>query len=631
MQTFPQNRIFARIHSDFSNFSVMTELREQSPIFIDEQSNEEQAYLNDTVVIDSDDDVEGTDTSVVIVEAEPERDRVTSPRFGITTRETSRDVNNDTQVISDNNGIADNQLRVTIPVRSVGTSAACSQLSQVKNQSIIAGNTEQTRNDEYKESGGDDDGESCPICFESWTNSGEHRLSSLKCGHLFGQRCIERWLAGQGGSCPQCNVKASKKDIRVIYAKALKVYDTSEKDRAIQEMEKEKEARKKAELESAETKLKYQLAIAELNKLKAEVQSYKTSVAPAEHNLHLLNRPSSSSTSLYTKEKSVKISAVGGCRVLAHNCDQNVICISQPSTNQLFPGFGIKKLSAVDFKTSHFIHLHSKAIRDVTFNVKNANSYLLTGSLDKTVKLTSLVSNVCVQTYNCEYPVWSCAWNEEDYNYLYAGLQNGTVLMFDMRNTSQYVHQFNNHGSRSPVLSVNYLPTCENASYSGVLIGQLDKASVYEKKNDDYKLHVLPIEGSLTSLYFERITRHMLVTLRPNAKYPGVRHSVFKLVAQQEMEASVISCAEVYTFKGGNTQKLLSRNALIHDPGTDGNLFACACDEGSQSVLIWDVTTSELKQKLGSDLPVLDICQFTQENSYLMSLTEKQATIFKWQ
>ena len=39
----------------------------------------------------------------------------------------------------------------------------------------------------------DDDGASCPICFEPWTNSGDHRIASLKCGHFFGKACIERY------------------------------------------------------------------------------------------------------------------------------------------------------------------------------------------------------------------------------------------------------------------------------------------------------------------------------------------------------------------------------------------------------------------------------------------------------
>lgn len=47
--------------------------------------------------------------------------------------------------------------------------------------------------------------------------------------------CIEKWLKGQGGGkCPQCNAKAKKTDIRVIFAKAISVIDTTERDRALQ-------------------------------------------------------------------------------------------------------------------------------------------------------------------------------------------------------------------------------------------------------------------------------------------------------------------------------------------------------------------------------------------------------------
>lgn len=52
---------------------------------------------------------------------------------------------------------------------------------------------------------GEDSGDTCAICFEEWTNAGGHRLSALRCGHLFGYSCIERWLKGQPGKCPQVN------------------------------------------------------------------------------------------------------------------------------------------------------------------------------------------------------------------------------------------------------------------------------------------------------------------------------------------------------------------------------------------------------------------------------------------
>ena len=45
--------------------------------------------------------------------------------------------------------------------------------------------------------------------------------------------CIEKWLKGQGERCPQCNAKAKKVDIRIIFAKSISVIDTSEKDRAL--------------------------------------------------------------------------------------------------------------------------------------------------------------------------------------------------------------------------------------------------------------------------------------------------------------------------------------------------------------------------------------------------------------
>lgn len=35
--------------------------------------------------------------------------------------------------------------------------------------------------------------------------------------------CIEKWLKGQMGKCPQCNAKAHRKDIRPLFARTLKV------------------------------------------------------------------------------------------------------------------------------------------------------------------------------------------------------------------------------------------------------------------------------------------------------------------------------------------------------------------------------------------------------------------------
>ncbi|RZC21341.1 E3 ubiquitin-protein ligase RFWD3 isoform E [Glycine soja] len=66
----------------------------------------------------------------------------------------------------------------------------------------------------------DVDGLLCPICMDAWTNNGEHHICCLPCGHIYGMSCIKKWLQHRRNSnkCPQCKVKCSLKDVRKLYA-----------------------------------------------------------------------------------------------------------------------------------------------------------------------------------------------------------------------------------------------------------------------------------------------------------------------------------------------------------------------------------------------------------------------------
>ncbi|XP_077283525.1 uncharacterized protein LOC143909418 [Arctopsyche grandis] len=92
----------------------------------------------------------------------------------------------------------------------------------------------------------------CLICFEPWTNSGEHRLASLSCGHLFGGSCINRWLTPRPNRyCPFCKAQASLQDIRYIYATSVSCIDNSECEalRAELEIAKLENVRKAGEIQ----------------------------------------------------------------------------------------------------------------------------------------------------------------------------------------------------------------------------------------------------------------------------------------------------------------------------------------------------------------------------------------------
>ncbi|NWT62049.1 RFWD3 ligase, partial [Erythrocercus mccallii] len=297
----------------------------------------------------------------------------------------------------------------------------------------------------------EEEGDTCAICFEQWTNAGDHRLSALRCGHLFGYTCIERWLKGQAGKCPQCNKKAKRSDIVVLYARTLKALDTSEQERMRSSLEKEQMLRRQAELESAQSRLQLQVLTDECSKLRKQVQELKALVA--QYNVSTSQQPGSSRTCLpgslpssqsqrkYHLEKAFLVSQTGNCRVMAYCDSLSCLVVSQPSPQSTFiPGCGVKMMSLANLKSSQYIPIHSKQIRGLAFGTR-ADGLLLSAALDNTLKLTSLATNTVVQTYNAGRPVWSCCWCLDDTNYVYAGLVNGSIMIYDLRDTNSHVQE----------------------------------------------------------------------------------------------------------------------------------------------------------------------------------------------
>ena len=66
------------------------------------------------------------------------------------------------------------------------------------------------------------------------------------------------------------SVKINRFTVYVIYS-TVKVVDTTERDRALKELEKEKEARRRCEMDAAQIRMQYQLTVSDNNKLRAEI------------------------------------------------------------------------------------------------------------------------------------------------------------------------------------------------------------------------------------------------------------------------------------------------------------------------------------------------------------------------
>ncbi|XP_063887090.1 E3 ubiquitin-protein ligase RFWD3-like isoform X2 [Scylla paramamosain] len=490
----------------------------------------------------------------------------------------------------------------------------------------------------------EDEGQTCPICFDPWTNKGDHRLSSLKCGHLFGYECISKWLQGSTkrnrGKCPQCNAKVTKKDIRIIYAKNIKVLDTTEKEMIMKELEKEREEKRRLEVEHAQTKLKYELKSQLVVKLQEELKMLKASALGTGH-LGVSSSKAGESSSLKKRlvfREWLDVCREGGCRVMAHNEWLSMLVVSMPSQVGMFPGYGVKKINLLDLRVDRYVPLHQKQIRDLAFNPAK-HDLLLSVGMDRMVKITNICSNAPVAHFIASAPLWCCSWSTTEITVFYVGTASGHLQQYDTRDTSGPVATIELPGS-GPAVSMTYIhPGPESSlTWGGLLVARLQSCFFVEAgMPGEAKSHQLPLDGTFTSVSCEGDTCHVLVSCRPSQRYPHARHAVCLL---QQVTASLeegggqrrtVTTQPVHTFQGGTTQKVLTRSILTRPPFPGYSPLVCASDESTQSIYVWELSSMNCLQQLRYSDIVVDLLQVTiGETPHLVALTEKGVRLYRW-
>ncbi|XP_049784679.1 E3 ubiquitin-protein ligase RFWD3-like [Schistocerca cancellata] len=483
--------------------------------------------------------------------------------------------------------------------------------------------------DDLNASDDGDDGSLCPICMDFWTNAGSHRLISLRCGHLFGYSCITRWLqvscsAGQR-RCPQCNKKASPKDIRFLYARRVQALDTVEKEKLKSQVESLQQEKNRLVLELAQSKLNQELHLKEIWELKRKCEQLLSSQSQnAVHGREMSSSQSSSQRNIrILHDRTIEVCKSGGCRVAAFSSWHKLLVVSQSSTNNLFSGFGIKKIDAVDLHPTQFLFLHPKPIRDMAFHHER-NELLLTVSLDKCAKLVDITSNSVVHTYTTDSSLWSCCWDVNDPNVLFVGSQNGVVSQFDMRQTSNAVARHSVPGDTSPVTSLAAFPAKGNRTLSrgGFLACRLNSCCAYERNADNFSVQHLPLSGPFTSLCYDEHTDHILISTRPNARVPNSCH----ILCQFGADGTSAVCCPVHTFMGSTTQRLLSRPCTV---SVQGDTLVAAHIESSKIVAVWSVSSGQRLLSLPASEPIIDICPLNVDGIlYLSALSEKSLRLY---
>ncbi|KAI7868118.1 hypothetical protein BDF14DRAFT_1796533 [Spinellus fusiger] len=313
----------------------------------------------------------------------------------------------------------------------------------------------------------------CSICSEDWTDNDAHRVVSLKCGHMFGESCILRWIHSTErnsgtvgrGTCPICICSIRECDLRPLQYISIAVQDETETGEL---REKLNDALQKSfQLQKAVEK--YTLSIAMCHEqLKQQTAAILTKQPEEEHvdeqhKIAPLNgidttsppmssvEPILSSVGCYQEMSILRFSNEQSARVMALLPNEGAVIVGM---KHLTLGHSLQKIDMATNHTSQLITHHTNTIRDIKSSVKG-DTYLLSTGLDKTLVLTNVQQERQVQSYALESPGWSCAFDDKDPNTIYCGLFNGFTLVYDIRKASHPVYRMKRKENPGPIYSLS--------------------------------------------------------------------------------------------------------------------------------------------------------------------------------
>mmetsp|Transcript_55547 Transcript_55547/g.126278 ORF Transcript_55547/g.126278 Transcript_55547/m.126278 type:complete len:515 (-) Transcript_55547:363-1907(-) len=402
-------------------------------------------------------------------------------------------------------------------------------------------------------------GRDCPICLEPWGVNGEHRIASLRCGHLFGKECIERWISSSK-SCPSCNEKAIKKDIRLLYVSSVQVTDTTVIDGMKRQLEDER--RKRVQAERDRTRMQIQLEA-----LHTQVSFYQMQKASSSSAGTTSREQETTSRSSAVKDRSAAGWSTGFS--MATSCSRTVLMLESALVVSSFsPGcplpHGVLKVSIVDPRHKVRIPAHSEPIRDM--KASPHSPMLLSTSLDRTLNVLDTNTNTSVLKYDLAGPGWSCGFSSNDTNILFCGSIKGSIEVFDIRRTGSPVTSLK-VPSKAPIHSI-----CHN---SGTLVcGSVGGAWKLDMESQEASSCFSPVAGSLVSICSVEWSTLCVASVRGGH---GATHSAF--------DASGAS-PDLMHLRGHSSKAVMSRSCAWYDaPMTDDQKETASASSAAETSL----------------------------------------------
>ncbi|KAL8019217.1 putative E3 ubiquitin-protein ligase RFWD3 [Plasmopara halstedii] len=514
----------------------------------------------------------------------------------------------------------------------------------------------------------------CTICCDDCTITGNHRLVALKCGHLFGKHCIERWIC-EKHTCPICNACINQTDIFFLFLNHVAVVDNSAIEDMTQKFNQEKVNTSKLEMDVAflrqklrRKKEKVQQLYADLTKLRKKyaemreqqrcmeafdyqfIQSQSTYNASVDGSpipcrdlkrseVACIDRQSCSHPSIVStsqlpskignlsfsaavyKYKHLWAVSLLGARVhsIARSC--RFVCVGdkQPQGSH-----GLLILSCQNPARGERLAVHNSEVRDIC--IHSSEAFALTVAFDGKMAMTCLNDQKVVLQImlpNGRRQGWSCTFSASDPYAMYCGFQDGSVAKYDYRKPNA-----GNHGivesfllpERQPVHSIKLYKSSEGmeglaaATFRGLSIWKNVEASPNTSVGATPFAHV-PTDQACFSLASDQLHSQKVVL---SERSMPTKHSVFDLHSIE-----IGRRAPNFEFAGHKASSVLSRSAIWSE--ADGTSIVSSWSQDVGSVTFWDVANHrevdgpdpKTSSRASTATPVVDIQHAVARDSWI--------------
>lgn len=429
----------------------------------------------------------------------------------------------------------------------------------------------------------DDETNSCSICFEAYTASGSHRIVCLKCGHLFGQSCIERWIRTEKvGKCPQCKAKARLTDIRRLYVRAIKALDTTELEclKQVNNVYRAENDSLRIENQRLKEKIikdgKHNPYKVEMERLSIENAQLKAKIAVQEKLASKLRSTVPPAAKMMKGAyfsllagPTLHLSSEPGSRSLDANGEYFVVACKV--RNDLFMPYGLKLITASG-RDDTVIPVHSRKPRCCKFSPFDYHIVLSTGE-DHTLCVTSFDEHPRVQ-HRIPLPSsgWCCCWlSESD---VAVGLINGRVLKFNLYNPAVEPLDITFLSGHLPIISLQFC-----AKKSLLFVTSLKECILYHHMQP----HVLiSDQGSINSFCYDQESGNVMLTFAPSQQHETVTHVLYSLDLNSEQK----KVHHIHTYR--SLSKKLTRVIKNAFWTTPYGQLAAVYDESNSHVVLYD-------------------------------------------